>query len=164
MRRRLLLAGVVLTSACGGGGSGVDAGETPIDAQGTVVDGVLVFVDAPPPDATSATTGAIMLTIQCGGSVCGKTGHVKIAVDDCMGGATVSSKTLLDKTLAAGSDVVTTIDTLDPGAYCATAYLDVNMNFTLDAGDATASAGPAKATVVAGQVVAATTVLDTIQQ
>ena len=158
-----LLTLVAATSACGGSGGGVDAGELPIDAQGTVVDGVLVFVDAPPPDATSATTGAIMVTIRCGGSGCGKSGNLKLALDDCSGGATIASKTLLGKTLTAGVDVTTTFDTLAPAMYCVTGYLDVNTNFMLDSSDVTASAGAAHATVVAGQVATATLVLDTIQ-
>jgi hypothetical protein len=163
MRRTVVLASACAAlAACGGSGGGVDAAAT-IDAQGTVVDGVLVFVDAPLPDAVSATTGAIMLTIQCGGSGCGKTGNLKLALDDCNGGATIASKTQPGKSLTAGVDLHATFDTLDPAMYCATGYLDADSSFSLTTGDVVASGGAAHATVVAGQIATATIVLDTIQ-
>jgi hypothetical protein len=156
--RRILLAAGGLVAACGS-----DHPAPPVDAMLQVVDGVILYPDAPLPDAVSATTGAIMVTVQCGGAGCGKSGYLHLALDDCKGGATIASKTQPNRTLTAGVDLTATFDALMPAAYCVTGYLDVNANFMLDAGDVIAQAGAAHATVVAGQVAPATLVLDTIK-
>ncbi len=157
MRWMVLTAGALAVAACGGGG-----GPTPTaDAPLTVVDGVIIFPDAPTPDATSATTGAFQVTMQCGGAGCGKMGGLHLSADDCNKNP-IANKFLPGKTLTAGVDIDTTIDSLVPGMYCATAYLDVDNNFAISAGDVVAAAAAAQVTVVAGDTATATIVLDTI--
>jgi hypothetical protein len=128
-----------------------------------VVDGVILYPDAPLPDAVSATTGAIMVTVQCSGAGCGMTGYVHLSLDDCMGGAAIASKLLPGRTLTAGVDITSTFDVLMPAAYCVNGFFSMAFHSAPQPGDVIASAGAAHATVVAGQVAPATLVLDTIQ-
>jgi hypothetical protein len=134
----------------------------PADAAGTVIDGVIYYPDASLPDATSATTGAIMVTIRCAGSTCGKTGTLRVRTDDCSGG-NLSSKALPARTLTAGVDIDATFGPFAPGAYCASAYLDLTGN-GLDPGDPIASAGQTPVTVTAGTTAQAVVTLDAFQQ
>lgn len=150
---------LVAIAACGGGG-----GPTPtVDAKLEVIDGVILYPDAMPIDAVSATTGAIDLTIQCGGSGCGKSGFLKLVVDDCNGGVPVASKLQPGKTLTAGVDLHTTFDLLPPAMDCVGGFLSATGASMPKPGDVIASGGAAHVTVVAGQVSPATIVLDTIQ-
>ncbi|HTJ46363.1 MAG TPA: hypothetical protein VL463_29865 [Kofleriaceae bacterium] len=156
--RWMCIAVIATGAACGGQGT-----TPPVDAPLQVIDGVIIYPDVPLPDAVSATTGAIDVTVRCGGSACGMTGYLKLALDDCNGGAVISSKTLLNKTLTSGVDITTTFDVLDPAMYCLTGFLSPGFHSMPMTGDAIASAGATHVTVVAGQVSPATLVLDSLQ-
>lgn len=156
---RLVPVVAVAVVACGGG-----AGPTPtVDAKLEVIDGVILYPDAMPIDAVDATTGAIDLTIQCAGSGCGKSGFLKLVVDDCNGGVPVASKLQPGKTLTAGVDLHTTFDLLPPAMDCVSGFLSQSGASTPKTGDVIASGGAVHVTVVVGQVATATLVLDTIQ-
>jgi hypothetical protein len=154
--RQMSFTAACLLAACGGGG-----GPGPsVDAKLTIVDGVILFPDAPVPDATSATTGAIVATIRCSGAGCGKQGNIRLVVDDCASGV-IANKLLFDETLTQGVDITDTTDSLAPAMYCATAYLDVSPS-GLGPGDITASAGATHVMIVAAQETPAVIVLDTL--
>jgi len=155
--RQMWFTAACALAACGGGGA-----PPTVDATVTIIDGVIIFPDAPVPDATSATTGAITVTMRCGGGACGLAmpHGLHLVADDCAGGVPVANKYLGPRTMMAGVDINNTIDSLAPAMYCVTSYLDVNDNFKTDAGDYVATAGATHATVVVGVETPAVIVLD----
>ena len=114
------------------------------------------------PTPTPAGPGRVQFTISCGGLVCGKTGNLVATVSTC-GGAPILSGSAVGVTLTMGVMVVATLGNITPGSMCASSYLDVNTNATLDTDDGIASLPAVHVTVTGGGLAPAAITLDTIK-
>lgn len=105
----------------------------------------------------AATNGSVVVTFNCAGDACGKSGTLVGKVKACgAGGAVVKEGTQAGVTMAQGTPAILTVADVPAGGHCLVAYLDVNNDNQQNTGDAVPAGDEVSITVAAGAPTAQT--------
>ena len=93
-----------------------------------------------------AEVGEVLTTVRCAGAGCGQQGDLRAAVTDCGDNVGVYGEYLLEDTLlmtgTAGGATTVEFQAVPQGTRCLEAFLDVDTNGELSAGDVIPASGP----------------------
>ncbi|GEM_PF-3440689 len=111
----------------------------------------------------SSSTGFVNVNVSCVGAACGLTGTLYFIIKDCgITTAYLNNENEPGVSLTGGTPVSHTVSTVLSGSRCVVAYLDVDNNGILSAGDAVASIPEQSIIVYGGQTTNVDITLDSV--